>query len=103
MAGEVGGILRKKKREKGIQEKGKGGFQLAKRDAELQRQKDQLKAAKNKMKKTGDALGIIEDHVLFEAGIIFWVGFAQCLAPRAAELAQRTMWRVFTLGTVGFM
>lgn len=55
------------------------------------------------MKKTGDALGITEDHVLFEAGIIFWVGFAQCLAPRAAELAQRTMWRVFTLGTVGFM
>lgn len=48
MAGEVGGILRKKKREKGIQEKGKGGFQLAKRDAELQRQKDQLKAAKKK-------------------------------------------------------
>lgn len=56
------------------------------------------------MKKTGDALGITEDHVLFEAGIIFWVGFAQCLAPRAAELAQRlAMWRVFALGTVGFM
>lgn len=55
------------------------------------------------MKKTGDALGIFEDHVLFEARIIFWVGFAQCLAPRAAELAQRTMWRVFALGTVGFM
>lgn len=40
--------MRKKIREKGIQERGKGGFQLAKRDAVLQRQKDQLKAAKKK-------------------------------------------------------
>lgn len=55
------------------------------------------------MKKTGDALGIFEDYVLFEAGIIFWVVFAPCLAPRAAELAHRIMWRVFALGTVGFV
>lgn len=94
--------MRKKIEKKESRRGEREGFQLAKRDAVLQRQKDQLKAAK-KMKKTGDALGIFEDHVLFEAGIIFWVGFAQCLAPRAAELAQRTMWRVFALGTVGFM
>lgn len=46
------------------------------------------------MKKIGDALWIFEAQVLFEAGIAFWAGFAQCLAPRAAELAHRTMWRV---------
>lgn len=36
----------KKIRDKGIQERGKGGFQLAKRKAVLQRQKDQVKAAR---------------------------------------------------------
>lgn len=103
MAGEVGGILRKKKERKRNPGEGKGRVPTGKEGCRATETKRPVKSSKKKMKKTGDALGITEDHVLFEAGIIFWVGFAQCLAPRAAELAQRTMWRVFTLGTVGFM
>lgn len=49
--------MRKKIEKKESRRGEKGGFHLAKRDAVLQRQKDQLKAAK-KMKKTDDALGI---------------------------------------------
>lgn len=73
---------------------------MAKRNAVFQRQKHQLKAAKKLRKLVMPCRSLSPCALL---GIIFWVGFAQCLAPRAAELAHRTVWRVFALGTVGFV